>query len=227
MMHPIAQCGIIIFLLTGYFTGCVNKVQSCERKEKIIRTLKHYNIPINNIEVDNQGLITLFLGECQSLDSRTIGRLGSYEHISCMCARFDLADIVDSKDLFSLDIGYGILQHPERILEFKNLKSLSCCLLRPFEGEVLENRMKDLDGCISVLASKESILSLQRCSHSYRYSLIMTREFYNSMAEDEKQVISRIPINGINSLRSDVFWKAPLFYPESTYSFFQISENPY
>lgn len=223
-MKRIAVLGVSLYLMIGCTVNRANIDWRSLERQKVISALDRHNIPVNSVMVDPDGLISVFLGECQNLDSRIIGQLGSCRQVSCYCARFDLGDLAGSPELFHLDIRCGILLHPERILEFKELTSLSCCILRPFEGEELINRMKRLGGDISVLATRESILALQKCPNAHRYSLLMTRRFFESLSEEERLLISRIPVTSINASRSDVFWKEPCFFPESMYSFYRIPE---
>ena len=221
------------FLVVGFLflLGCIANPDSSpcylysEGERRIIEALERNNMPVNHVSISHSNRrIDLFLEDCQFPDVMLISRLGSYERITGDFARFDLAKLNGSPELSSLDISSGILLHPEKILEYKELVVLTCCLLAPFEGEELVERVKGINGDLCVIASKESIAALQKCPNPSRYSLLISKKFYDRLSEDERHTIARIPLQWINRTRPDVFWREPYFLPESVYSFFQIPE---
>lgn len=139
--------------------------------------------------------------------SRLLRGIPDVVSIQGRCPSFDVNDITNYSELAFLDIRDGILSHPESLLSFSNLVSVSGCVDRPAENAELRARMKEWP--IALRATKESMMDVISGKYDSDFAVVyIGDDLLKSTPKSKLQQIESCRYTHINYMRKDVFLRS-------------------
>lgn len=123
------------------------------------------------------------------------------------CPSFDVNDVTNYSELAFVDIRDGVLLHPESLLSFSNLVSVSGCVDRPAENAELRARMKEWP--IALRATKENILDVISGKYDSDFAVVYIDDALLKDTPKSKLLqMESCRYNHINYMRKDVFLRS-------------------
>ena len=139
--------------------------------------------------------------------SKQIGEFSMYKSIFTECDEFDVADIVNCRDLAVLNVGsHGILRN-FALLKNKDIFQVVGNVDEPITDIELLTDIKNRGWIIGLRPSKSTMQLACTCPRADIYDeLVFDLDMFNSLGRQDKEHLREQQFPSINRYRRDYFW---------------------